>query len=223
MERRFRLRRPICQTWQNEFQFPTVPVPNWTTSERGSLTVESSIGLLVFVCAMMSLMLLIQHVGFSEAVHQSLYETAQEVSAVDVRSEPECLALSSMLFYAKLEPQQVLSKKLFLSKVELSPAGVVTLTASWKTILPMGGRFDQTYSLKTRLLTRGDSDTVNDETQRVYVTETGSKYHVLGCNHLRSSSIPLLRKEAMESGYTPCWHCIGGLKPFEPAPGKLEE
>lgn len=217
------MKHPIYHNWQTKCIWRSKQLLKDSKSNGGSLTVESSLGLLVFVSAMVSLMLIIQNVGFSEAVHQSLYETAQEISAVDVRTETECLALGTALFYTKLDHSQALSKGLLLSKAELSPEGEVKLTATWRVSLPIGGYFRQSYSLRTRLLTRGSAGLADDASQRVYVTETGSKYHVLGCNHLRSSSIPIWRKEAIESGYTPCWHCIGGLKPFEPAPGPLEE
>lgn len=205
------MKRHICPKWKSSL------------SNRGSITVESSIGLLVFVTAMISLMLIIQNVGFAEAVHQSLYETVEEVSAVDIQSDGECLALSSILFYSKLEPNQVLAKQLVITRADLSATGEVSLSVSWRTHLPMGGNFKQNYTLKCRLLTRGADGTASEITQQVYVTQTGSKYHVLGCNHLRSSSIPMSRKEAIENDYTPCWHCIGGLKPFEPAPGPLTD
>lgn len=40
----------------------------------------------------------------------------------------------------------------------------------------------------------------------VYVTETGSKYHVDGCQYLRKSKIPMELKDA-QAGYGPCSRC----------------
>jgi micrococcal nuclease len=41
----------------------------------------------------------------------------------------------------------------------------------------------------------------------VYITKTGSKYHRAGCRYLSKSSIPIERKEAIARGYTPCSVC----------------
>src|SRR5438094_837965 len=43
--------------------------------------------------------------------------------------------------------------------------------------------------------------------QTVYVTRTGKKYHVAGCQYLRSSQIPMKLKDAVSAGYTPCSVC----------------
>lgn len=47
---------------------------------------------------------------------------------------------------------------------------------------------------------KSDSDTV-------YITETGSKFHKWGCQYLGDSAIPISRGEAIEKGYTPCSVC----------------
>lgn len=41
----------------------------------------------------------------------------------------------------------------------------------------------------------------------VYVTRTGSKYHLDGCGSLSKSKIPITLKEAVEDGYAPCKRC----------------
>lgn len=41
----------------------------------------------------------------------------------------------------------------------------------------------------------------------VYITKTGSKYHRAGCRYLSKSAIPIERKEAIAKGYTPCSVC----------------
>lgn len=40
----------------------------------------------------------------------------------------------------------------------------------------------------------------------VYVTKSGTKYHVEGCPHLRKSAIPISLQEAVKR-YQPCSHC----------------
>lgn len=48
---------------------------------------------------------------------------------------------------------------------------------------------------------------VNDFT--VYVTKTGSKYHLAGCKYLEESSSPMRFQDAFSEGYRACEYCIG--------------
>lgn len=41
----------------------------------------------------------------------------------------------------------------------------------------------------------------------VYITRTGTKYHMGTCSYLRASRIPISLKEACARGYTPCSRC----------------
>lgn len=45
------------------------------------------------------------------------------------------------------------------------------------------------------------------QTQTVYVTRTGKRYHRGGCRYLASSKIPISLKDAKAGGYTPCKVC----------------
>lgn len=46
-----------------------------------------------------------------------------------------------------------------------------------------------------------------NQTETVYVTRTGKRYHRDGCRYLASSRIPMSLKEAQAKGYTPCKVC----------------
>ena len=48
---------------------------------------------------------------------------------------------------------------------------------------------------------------VNPETEIVYITETGTKYHRDGCQYLSSSKIAITLSEACNKGYSPCSIC----------------
>ena len=54
----------------------------------------------------------------------------------------------------------------------------------------------------------GDDDGTEDLPGRVYVTNTGKKYHRKWCNCLRFSAREIPLTEAMERGYGPCQFCI---------------
>ena len=41
----------------------------------------------------------------------------------------------------------------------------------------------------------------------VYITKTGTKYHLYGCDSLSKSCISIPRAEAIAKGYTPCKVC----------------
>jgi endonuclease/exonuclease/phosphatase family metal-dependent hydrolase len=41
----------------------------------------------------------------------------------------------------------------------------------------------------------------------VYITETGTKYHLSGCRYLSKSKIPITLREACAKGYSPCSVC----------------
>jgi hypothetical protein len=41
----------------------------------------------------------------------------------------------------------------------------------------------------------------------VYVTRTGAKYHLDGCQYLRRSQYEMSKREAVNQGYTACSRC----------------
>ena len=49
----------------------------------------------------------------------------------------------------------------------------------------------------------------DDQSETVYVTDTGSKYHRAGCRYLKKSQIPMSLSEAKRQGYTACSVCGG--------------
>lgn len=55
----------------------------------------------------------------------------------------------------------------------------------------------------------GDDATpaANDEEYIVYITDTGTKYHVDGCQHLSNSKHEISLTEALVEGYEPCTVC----------------
>lgn len=54
-------------------------------------------------------------------------------------------------------------------------------------------------------------------TDTVYVTKTGTKYHNYGCQHLRSSQIPVTLEYAVGRGYAPCIDCHSDRLVYTPA------
>ena len=50
-------------------------------------------------------------------------------------------------------------------------------------------------------------ETPTDEDIKVYITETGSKYHRAGCRHLKDSQFETTLKKALSQGYGACGTC----------------
>jgi micrococcal nuclease len=47
----------------------------------------------------------------------------------------------------------------------------------------------------------------NEDSDIVYITKTGTKYHRLGCRYLKKSAIPITRQKAIAKGYELCKFC----------------
>lgn len=58
-------------------------------------------------------------------------------------------------------------------------------------------------------LTFAYNEALKREEPRVYITETGNKYHSCDCGYLWASSIPIGWDEALDKGYTACSRCGG--------------
>lgn len=56
-------------------------------------------------------------------------------------------------------------------------------------------------------VTVATSTPYSTQTDIVYVTKTGSKYHRAGCRYLKKSYREITRTEAKEQGYTACSVC----------------
>lgn len=51
------------------------------------------------------------------------------------------------------------------------------------------------------------ADNSSDSEVTVYITNTGAKYHLYGCQYLKKSCIPVTLAQAKAWGYTPCKRC----------------
>lgn len=189
-----------------------------TKRQRGSLSIEASLSVLIFAIAMMSLLMMLSAYGYKEKVHQQLYETVQQMTLVDLQNSAECYGLAVAITAIK-NPKD--THGLYVSGANLEKDGNFKVRMSWQIKLPIGSSYHQNYELSGRLITRGFDGISCVSEQEVYITKTGNKYHLKNCNHLRLSCEPIKRSEAIQNGYEPCWHCVGGLKPFEEAPDKL--
>ena len=54
---------------------------------------------------------------------------------------------------------------------------------------------------------QADSSQSEPQSITVYITETGEKYHQIGCQYLKKSKIAIDLEKAKSQGYTPCSRC----------------
>lgn len=51
------------------------------------------------------------------------------------------------------------------------------------------------------------TNTASSDSDIVYITRAGKKYHSAGCIYLNKSKISITLKKAKQDGYTPCSKC----------------
>lgn len=186
---------------------------------RGSVSIEAVISVMIFTFAVAALILLMVDLRSQERVRQAAFEVSRQMAVIDVQNQVQCFALAEILWAANPNMKE---ESIFVTGVDLSEEGTFELKIKWQLTLPFGQKVHHQYALKNRLLTRGFDGISQNEEALVYVTETGAKYHLNNCFHLSKSQKTMSKKEAVKNGYGPCWHCVGGLEPFEKAPGTLE-
>lgn len=62
-------------------------------------------------------------------------------------------------------------------------------------------------SIKTNNSTTTNSYVNEDQSTTVYITNTGSKYHRIGCSYLRKSQHAISKSDAISQGYEACSRC----------------
>ena len=88
--------------------------------------------------------------------------------------------------------------------------GASQLTSSITTTAKPTTRATTKATTKTtaRTTTKAEDYGGESNSQTVYITATGSKYHRDGCQYLRKSQIPISLSDAKARGYTPCSKCF---------------
>lgn len=63
------------------------------------------------------------------------------------------------------------------------------------------------FSKTKTIYTKKKSGSPNNSSSTVYITETGTKYHLATCRTLKNSKIAISKAEAISQGYEPCGIC----------------
>lgn len=182
---------------------------------RGSITIESVVAF-PFACMCLLLMaMLLRDIGYKDQLSQQLHGYGEQISRSHIQSEGELWGVSVVAapLLGTAIPGQVR-----LESATLRSDGSYQIAMKWTRALPIVGDVQTRVHTVGRVLYLGNRSLAQGEDALVYVTSTGQKYHLMGCQHLAKSATAILKSEALKQGYEPCWHCVGGLKPFEPAP-----
>lgn len=189
---------------------------NQAMDNRGVLTVEAALTFPLFMLGMLLLILLLRDLGQKDVIKMRLQDVSEQISHIGVNSslELEALALAAVPFIDA-------GPKATLVPVypKLYPDGSFKVTYLWTRELPVVGAKSQLISMSGRGLYLGSRGLENLKVKTVYITATGSKYHLKDCSYLAKSSFTIKEDEALKQKYSPCWICIGGLERFEKAPG----
>ena len=97
-----------------------------------------------------------------------------------------------------------------LSKLQASGLKVYRTDLNGNVVVSTDGK---SYSVSAEnggseaFLAVPSTQTTQVQTDTVYVTKTGKKYHQAGCKSLSSSAIPMSLEDAKTAGYEPCSIC----------------
>ncbi len=97
-----------------------------------------------------------------------------------------------------------LVSKVVVAPVEKDQLGFIALNISYKYVLPT---FVKNGGMIIPTVAAAFSDGVDFDTQTVYITTYGEKYHQSTCFHLRKSKFGITLTEAKNKGYDACKNC----------------
>lgn len=184
-------------------------------NNKGSLTVEGIIGIMVLMLFCGFYFSLMQSLYVNEVVNQGIFETVIEsstdMSGLDFKYHQ--LSLKTLLMKNKLETALIKNTKYQL--IENEKQYNIYSAFDFQTHNGMIGVeykdvftqeiVDKSITFKSMLRREIPIDSVQGK--KVYITNTGEKYHKSGCFHLRLSRRKVTLNEALNDGYTPCRHC----------------
>lgn len=185
-------------------------------STKGVLAIEAAIAVPVMILIGFGLAQYMGHLRDVEVTRQAFHNTCLQLTLQDTKTL-ESPAATSLAMAANLAAadQRVEIHYLYVRENE---RGDFVAKLYWVREAPLLGYVVTTFVRTGRSIYSANdvgkgAGEVTDQT--VYITRTGSKYHLEGCFHLRKSKIETLQSEAENRGYEACAHCILGVALFE--------
>ncbi len=207
------------------------PICTW---KKGSLTLEATVVILFLVFTFVSILMLFRVLQVQTAVQESAtYATRKTAAmAVNVKSDTVALSMAKGYYFHHAAKYKVVKKYMKGSWVMTRFDGSscdkddIVLKISYEIKMPIKfGTIDslKIYQSSHQRRWSGDKPRLdaNEDSEYVYITETGYAYHKdIKCSHL-DLSIHLISKENINSArnlsggkYYRCSHCVKKDVPY---------
>ncbi|WP_338536796.1 hypothetical protein [Helicovermis profundi] len=181
---------------------------------QGSISVEATIIVPIFIAVLVVLVLLMKFFFVNEVIEEILFESTNDIMySYNLDSNISNSIEKNILFnvYIKKHSKEMNFDAKIMANIEVLKNNSLKtkVMCSYKIPFVKNIIISKSYIVKTYRFN------FNTENKIVYITNTGSKYHYKNCIHLRQSSIPININEAIKKGYTPCENCVGGMNYFK--------
>ncbi|HKL41473.1 MAG TPA: hypothetical protein VJ962_02645 [Clostridia bacterium] len=185
-------------------------------NNRGSLSIEASIGIFVIIIIFAFILSIMNALFINEVVNQGLYKTAVETSSLKGTNYTlyqsnisKTLMINSMKKQLKEDIKYNTYEKLLNSDLEVDydyhkNEGIIQLNYSFALI---GKPIKVNKEITFRSFLHKDLSIRTLDDHKVYITNTGNKYHKDGCFYLKHSKNEIILREAIKNEYTPCSKC----------------
>lgn len=203
---------------------------------KGSMTIEGSLLLPIFLFFMLTIMLSIEMVRFQSDLTEALHQTGNlyavtvyqnEDAAFDAASQIKSYLDEQFLPYVCVKGKK---EGVLIKDVSSIEASRIEIIAEYQVALPIGSLAVGNVTFKDRFLGHpwtgysGEEEHMaeNERIPYVYVTKTGQKYHLsIECSYLKVQK-RAVKKEWLKDGrnewggkYYPCKSCVHGDDTFE--------
>lgn len=186
------------------------------STDRGVLTVEAAIVVPVMLLVALGLTQYLGHLKDVEVTRQAFHSTCLQLTLQDTAAL-ESTAYTSLALAANLVVKDSRVEIVYLF-VDENEQGNFTAKLYWVRKAPILGYVITTFVRTGRSVYRANDVSVAgaaQNTNAVYITKTGTKYHKEACFHLKSSKVEITQREAERQNYEACAHCILGVALFE--------
>jgi hypothetical protein len=186
-------------------------------NNRGSLTLEALISIFFTSSLILMCILIVNTFFINEVVNQGIYETAIEMSSNNIATQYGNNILNAQEKSIELLSSKMLTDNFKYNILRYVDASEITTDYSLsdnegyleidysKLIMKLPININKRIKYKSFLHKTIPVKDIGEI--KVYVTNTGNKYHKNGCFYLRKSKIETNLYDAIKNGYTPCSKC----------------
>lgn len=162
-------------------------------NSRGSFTIESIIAISIVIIIMLLMSNFINLFFINEKINQALLKTALQINKSNGNFEKT--------FYDNYQEEHNLIIEKFDKEINKEGESLNL----FYSVVTINKKFNYIKKLEIKKFV------TPQEQYYVYITNTGSKYHLGACRYLYNSKIKVTMQYALLNGYSPCKICIGGF------------